>query len=313
LPVLLLSAAVARASDPGPRSVRATLDWDRGDDASCATRDDVAAGVETRVGHPVFVRPGAGARIRVSGAVSKRADAVGWTTRIEVRDAMGRMLGERVLVSDDERCDSGTEATILVTAIMLDYAIQAIAMQPAEPPPGAQDEPSPAPPSRSIELGADVETALGEGLDASIGPRASVMTASGFSAYAAYRRSAVFSDRMVTTSLVDLGVGICLAGRSAPLRPWLSGCAAIEVGMMRARAEGYPVNKAEQGPWVAPVVTIQGYVPMSRPLAATAGLSLALPLVRDRFVLERSETHTVLFQADRVVPRALLGVRWLFD
>jgi hypothetical protein len=315
--VVGLAPGLARGGVAEAPAVRVGFTWDRGDDETCPSQPEIEALIEQRIGRAVFAGPGGAATVRVIGSVSKRPGPRGWIARIELSDAGGNRLGLRTLETDDERCASIAEGVVIVTTVMLDFAAQtALRSAPRAPKVAeAEAEPPPSAPARplEIELGAALEGSLGEGPAVGLGPRVSLLLRSRFALYAGYRTAPIVAKEQVTTSVGNLGVGACVTDAGEGARPRASACGAFEAGFVRARASGYARGDPGTGLWLAPAIGAQLSGPIAWHLRWNTGVSAALPLIRDRFVLERGAAHAVLFQPDRIAVRGHVGIVWALD
>lgn len=136
----MTSARGARAADvPAPRT--SSLSWVRlaGADA-CVSTQELARGVETRLGRTVFVSA-AQADLSVEGRIEPAHGKPGWRATLVLRDAKGATLGTRTLAHDEASCDSMRDPLVLVVALMIDPDAAL-----APPPPPAAPAPAPPPP-----------------------------------------------------------------------------------------------------------------------------------------------------------------------
>jgi hypothetical protein len=102
-----------------PRSF--ALNWVRDAGAeSCLTSRELARLIERAVG-PVFALP-ADAELSIEGHVQRREPA-GWSARISVSDAQGKLLGTRTLASAEPQCSALNLQIGLVVAMIIDPEI----------------------------------------------------------------------------------------------------------------------------------------------------------------------------------------------
>ena len=112
----VIALVVSSGAAARPRSF--ALNWVRDAGAeSCLTSRELARLVERAVG-PVFALP-ADAELSIEGHV-QRDQPAGWSARISVSDAQGKLLGTRTLASSAAQCSALNVQIGLVVAMIID-------------------------------------------------------------------------------------------------------------------------------------------------------------------------------------------------
>ncbi len=292
---LLASALTGSAQAAGPPPRTSSLSWVRlaGADA-CVSTQDLARGVETRLGRAVFVSA-AQADLSVEGRIEPAHGKPGWRALLVLRDAKGAQLGTRELARDEGSCDSMREPLVLVVALMIDPDA---AMDPPKPAPAPlPPEPktivvekpvpvyvnvpvevprAPDPPAWHFDAGASLATSVGLFGNPGLGGHVSgLLEPPGFIPLEGYGALWVdpTSEGGPTFSLAYVGAGLCpLRYREGILAAY--GCASGQLGYLRtatsSAAQVYAAGAAEG----------RVSVKLLGPFAARAGLSLVVPVVR---------------------------------
>lgn len=327
--LLGISVAAAAADKPPPRT--SSLSWVRmpGADA-CVSTQDLARDVEARLRRPVFVSP-AQADVSVEGHIEPRSPGPGWKATIALRDAKGALIGTRELVRAEASCAEMREPLALVVAVMIDPdAALAPPPPPApppepppkvEPPPPAPPPPPPPPPPRDEPRWAfdgGASTLFGLGVLPSLGagvhvdgllepPRLFPLEILG--GFFLDNTSSAEGPGRASFSLAFGGAGACPL-RHASDRLSAYACATVQVGFVRASAEGFDVVQPdERRLHVAGALEGRVSLRIAGPLALRVGLSGAAPFVRDAFVYRRADgTQADLFRMAPIVGLADVGV-----
>ncbi len=295
-----------RAASPTPRT--SSLSWVRlaGADA-CVSTQDLARDVETRLGRSVFVSA-AQADLSVEGRIEPAPGTHGWHAVLVLRDAKGSTLGTRELARDAASCDAMRAPLALAVALMID---------PDAAPPSSSSPafaaPTPAPPPQTIVVEKQVPVPVyvpvprdapaeptwhidvGASLAASVGllphlepgvAGSALLEPPWFLPVEAY--GALWLDSTAdggpTFSLAYVGGGLCpLHYEDALLRVF--GCASGQLGYMKATSP----DSAQVH--VAGVLEGRGSLRLFGPIAARAGASLLVPIVRPSFDYTDADTH----------------------
>ncbi len=300
----LFAASVAHAA---PRT--SSLSWVRlaGADA-CVSTQDLARDVETRLGRSVFVSP-ARADLSVEGRIEPAHGKPGWHAVIVLRDAKGVTLGTRELARDAASCDAMREPLALVVALMIDPDASTAPPSPLAPPPTVPAPPPqtivvekqvpvyvavPAPPAASpppeptwhIDVGASLAASVGVLPHVEPGIAGSALLEPPWfvplEAYGALWLDST-ADGGPTFALAYVGGGLCpLRYRDELLH--LYACASGQLGYMKATSP----DSAQVH--VAGVLEGRGSVKLFGPIAARAGASLVVPILRPSFDYTDSQT-----------------------
>jgi hypothetical protein len=291
----------ASGADAAPRT--SSLSWVRlaGADA-CVSTQDLARDVETRLGRAVFVSA-AQADLSVEGRIEPAKRRPGWHAVLVLRDASGATLGTREITRTEPSCDSMREPVALVVALMIDPDAESPpSSQPApQPPPPPQPTPTapapiviekpvpvpvyvpvaPAPeaPKWHIDVGASLAANVGLLPHIEPGVAGSVLLEPPklipLEGYGALWLDST-ADGGPTLSLAYVGGGLCpLRYRHEAVR--LYACASGQLGYLKATApDSGQVH-------LAAVVEGRVSLVLFGPVAARAGASLVVPLIRQAF------------------------------
>jgi hypothetical protein len=260
---------------------RHALRWTREPGAeTCTSADALEAAVETRLGRLVFARAEKPAVI-IEGRVSPS-----WHVGIQVRNADGSAIGERVLDERATDCRALDDALVLVISLIID------------PNAALRETPAPAPPREPWHVGVGV-SALGAG---GILPRASVGGALRVSIEAPrFPVVEVWGTWWVPDETSAHGQGgrftLITGGVAARIPLWkLDTGFGFQLGRMAGTGIGF--DRVQDAHAVVPTVTIDPAVaiPIGPRVSFKAGLSLWLPLVRPRFTFEQSGGDVEVYQ-----------------
>ncbi|HEX7664042.1 MAG TPA: hypothetical protein VF407_06025, partial [Polyangiaceae bacterium] len=328
-----------------------SLSWIRMPGAeSCVPTQDLARDVETRLARPVFVSASQG-DVSIEGRIEHRASK--WHAIIVMRDAKGATIGTRELDRQEASCDGMREPLALVIAVMIDPDAALAkptppppvdpnanasstpnananpnptpAPIPEAPPPNPTPEPpKPAPSPFHFEASASFLGAAG--LTPSFAPGVGVNSLIEFPhvPIAIDGVAAIFLDqdadatasdgRKATTSftLAYLGGGLCpLRFRSERLHVF--GCLVSELGVLRAKSQGFSTTDDKLG--VLYNIGVEGRITVriAGPLAFRAGVSGVVPVIRSPFVYDKGGGQTEqIFQVAPVAATGDVGLGFLF-
>ncbi len=88
----------------------------------------------------------------------------------------------------------------------------------------------------------------------------------------------------------------------------VAGCVGFEAGEMAATGFGVASTSTQGVFWAAPRVELMGELQLTKRVSLTAGLGVAIPLDRKRFVLDLRDGRTPIHESSVVVGRAFGGV-----
>ena len=300
----LATLGLARAAHAAPRT--SSLSWVRlaGADA-CVSTQDLARDVETRLGRSVFVSP-AQADLSVEGRIEPAHGKPGWHAVVVLRDAKGVTLGTRELARDAASCDAMREPLALVVALMIDPDASTAPPPPPTPAPAPPPQtivvekqvpvyvavPAPAPPppppepTWHIDVGASLAASVGLLPHVEPGIAGSALLEPPWfiplEAYGALWLDST-ADGGPTFALAYVGGGLCpLRYRDELLR--IYACASGELGYLKATSP----DSAQVH--VAGVLEGRGSLKLFGPIAARAGASLVVPILRPSFEYTDSQT-----------------------
>jgi len=288
MPLALIALVALVASDAAAQPPRHALLWTREPGAeTCAGADALEAAVEARLGRLVFARAEKPAVI-IEGRVSPS-----WHVGIQVRNADGSAIGERVLDERVTDCRALDDALVLVISLIVDPNA-ALRESPA---PVLSESAAPAP---SLPWHAGVAVALlgaggilpgasvGAGLRVSIdAPRLPTVELSGTWWYPDETRD---RDRGGRFTLITGGVAVRI-----PLWKLDTGFG-FQLGRMTGTGLGF--DRVQTAHAVIPTVTIDPAVaiPFGPRVSFKVGLSLWLPLVRPQFTFEQAGEDIEVYQ-----------------
>jgi hypothetical protein len=286
-------AREAHAAEPTPRT--SSLSWVRlGGADACVSTQDLARGVETRLGRAVFVSA-AQADLSVEGRIEPAHGKPGWRALLVLRDSKGTQLGTRALARDDASCDSMREPLVLVVALMIDPDASLTPPKPPPPPPPPTPQTivvekqvpvyvsvpveasrPPDAPTWHFDAGASLATSVGLFGNPGLGGYVSgLLEPPGFIPLEGYGALWVdpASEGGPTFSLAYVGAGLCpLRYREGVLAVYA--CASGQLGYLRTAA-----SSAAQL-YLAGAVEGRLSVKVLGPIAARAGISLVVPVVK---------------------------------
>lgn len=331
----ILCAASAHAQEAKPRT--SSLSWVRTPGAEgCISTPALARSVEERLRRPVFVSAAA-ADVSVEGLVQPSEGSGGWSVTLTLRDASGAQLGTRDLQRDGEDCRALDASLSLVIAVMIDPDARP-EQAPAETEPAASAPPAeartviqekvvlvqalekPRPTPWRFDGGAAGAIAVGPLPGAALGVEAHGLleppgwpSLEGFGVL--YPRSVQDAPGpgSATFALGVLGGGVCpLRHHGERLHAYA--CVQGQIGAITARSEGVLVGLAEESRlFLASSVAARATVRVLGPLALRAGLGVAVPWLRQRFVYEDAAgTERELHRIAPVALQADLGVGVVF-
>lgn len=349
-PSLCLAAILATETALAADAKTSSLSWLRMPGADkCVATQPLARAVEERLGRAVFVSASQ-ADLSVEGRIEKRP-AGGWHAVITVRDASGKTLGTRELDRPDASCDAMTEPLALVVAVMIDPDA-ALRPKPApspgpatEPAPIATPAPAPAPapipeaplqspsadrpapppprpPSDPWRFEGGVQATLNHGLAPSLAPGGGVQAILyppggvpiGFRGYTTLflPTEAEKDGARATFDMIYGGGTICPTLR---LRVSLLGCLGGQLGLLRPRSETANRGIGEELlPILNAVAELRLHVPLVAPIAAAAGVSAGLPILRPEVRYQRSNGagSDRLHKAEPYMLTADVGIGFFF-
>jgi hypothetical protein len=336
--------AVARSARAQERKT-SSLGWTRLEGAeSCIGTRELALAVEQQLGRAVFVSAAQG-EVALEGRIERLAPR-GWRAVITLSSAGGEILGTRELTSDKESCRALDEPLSLTLALMIDPEAALRPRAPPTPapasPPVAPAPPAPAPPPQVIVRR---ETVLVP-VDRPAPPPEDAWRADGFAAmavgfgmvpgvglggrvgalveppwFAAVEGTATVwksanedvdarSGASVSFLLVQAGLSVCpLWKRGTSLAASL--CGGAELGLYSVTADGFDRSTDETRPLAALTARARGTYRFLGPVFATVGVTLAVPLIRDRFyyrAADASEPEVFRVAPVTVAPEIGLGL-----
>jgi hypothetical protein len=294
---------------------------------------DLARAVEEQLGRVAFVSP-AQAEVFIEGRVEPAHDAPGFRAHIELSDEHGTILGTRDLESPGPGCGALDEQLALVIALLIDpnaplaKPSRPRAVLTPTPPPAPEiviqrvpffvERPPPPPDPWSASVA--VNGALTAGLLPGVGGGLAIVgeiTPPRFvpielAAHVWLDAHAVVNDRSVSLSMAFGSLGACpLAWRHAGTR--LRGCAAVDVGALRATGYGFRVSTAGEAPFAA--VSLYGRVTQRilGPLELGLSAGASIPFVRAGVsYADQTGTEQVLFRVSPVGGVAEVGIGLAF-
>lgn len=328
--------AVVRAESPRTSS----LSWVRPAGAEgCISTTALARSVEERLRRPVFVSASE-ANVSVEGLVQPSSKPLGWTATLTLRDASGAQLGTRELHRDGADCRVLDASLSLVIAVMIDPDAKpddtppTPAPVPPAPPPTvrtviqkelvlvpvpAPEKPKPKP--WRFDGGAAAALVVGPLPGPAFGVQAHGLleppgwpTLEGFGVlYPQSTASASGTTGRTSFLLGALGGGICpLRHHGDRLHAYA--CVQGQLGVISARGEGFATSLAtEHRVFVASSLAARATLRLIGPLALRAGIGLAVPWLRHRFVY--ADVNGTEHELHRIAPVALqadLGVGVVF-
>src|SRR5882672_10994932 len=107
----------------------------------CIAVDELELAVETQVGRSLFSRPPSDVSVVVK---IEQLKASRWRALVSIRNAQGRVWGNREITSDVGDCRKLDSALVLVLALMADSEL--LEEPPSDPKPAAKPGPPPSPP-----------------------------------------------------------------------------------------------------------------------------------------------------------------------
>jgi hypothetical protein len=339
---LAIAAAAGQAFASPPRT--SSLELVRGDGAeSCSGAADLERAVETRLGRSVFV-PRERADVAIEVRIDRRANPEKFRAIVTLRGDNAAVLGTRTIESASS-CSALDAPLALVVALLIDPdAALAPPPAPEAPPPHAPDPPSaPAPPPPAtppavarptsrpspppipppssaparpwrsflyahLALSAGLLPHVGTGLGASvwIQPPLGPSWLLGATAWLQNDAGDGVSGGHFQRTAGHLAVCPLTLG-GTPTR--LLACGGINVGALRVSGFGYDRTYPQERPVVDAMLEMQVIRRLVGPLAATAGLGLAVPFVRDRYnFVESSGTRRTVFDPLPVAGILQIGV-----
>ena len=305
-----------RAGPPDAQDMEIRLSWVREEGAAdCPDARVIEQRAKAWLGRDPF-SPAAETAAEIT--VARRAD--GFVARIRVRGKDGVVVGERVLTSEEPRCETLASAVAFALALQVDpeAALRPKRLAKVEPPPRAAPA-APAPPERTAKpvepprRTSPREASLSVGAVAVAGLVPGLAGGARLAAGLAWtpRWRVVLStllvpeqrtaDRSVGFGLSALGAGACLDlldGSVAQLAP----CAELHGGEVHALV--YALEPAPPGTrfWSAASAAARLKFRVFKPLSVELGAGLVLPFTRPRFQVEgRSDT---VFRQSIVAPTA---------
>jgi hypothetical protein len=295
---------------------------------------DLARGVEERLGHPVFVSPSQ-ADISVEGHIEPAARGPGWHAIVVLRDAHGTALGTRELHRDDSSCDSMRAPLVLVIAIMIDPDA---AMRPPTSPAPTAPPPAPAPivieksvpilvrvpeppptphptwrfdGASSLIGGAGLQPSPSWGLAGSaiLEPPGvfGFLTVEGYAAlWVDQTATAPDGSTRATFSVAYLGGGFCPLRLHAQ-RVALFGCGSGQLGYFKSSSAAAAPNHEQV--YLAGAVDGRMSLRLVGPFTLRGGAALVVPIVRDTILYARADgSQAALFRLSAVAATFDLGL-----
>lgn len=227
----------------------------------CIAGDALAREVERKLQRPVF--PAArDSEVLIEGHVQRGPE--GYRAQLQMSRGDGPQLGSRVLTSKADNCRELSETLSVVLAVMIDPEAEGHVrpLEPAKPPPPAPAKPQPVAadnhvlafgrmligvvPAASVGFGAAYERALG----AAGGLRVEGVSFFERRSRELYREAGDIGEAAVDLSLAYAGAAYCPLWLG-PARVRLSGCAGIELGIMRANGAKVTASKDANHLWLS--------------------------------------------------------------
>ena len=308
----------AQAAPPKTPHRGARIAWARGAGAeACVGALGLAEDIKARLGWDPFVLP---KDLDFEGTITKTRD--GHRADLWIRDAAGKTIGRRTLVSRAPDCRTlgETVATTITVAIDPDVSGEAVpGLEDTSFSPEVSPSPAPAPVPSATTRTEHVRVTAGAGITAGLVP--------GPSDVSGLRANLVIGD------VLELGLGMSyfrearegafgFALTTGELRacvdPWGARhlarfCGAVLAGAFAANLRSTELVPVELGtfPWlgaeIGPVLSIQ----VAGPVRAEVAASILIPLIRRQGFVRGAEPTAVYEQA-RVGGRAELGLGVLF-
>ena len=312
-------------ADSASSTVRVALHWKGG--GSCLRPELVQGGVETQLGHPVFVSDKAISDVTLSVDVSDADTALQVDLELQRR---GESLGNRSLRGSSEGCAKLLDAVIVVVALLVDVPPpkeeSAVRSPAATAPPAAAALPAPPVtparrastnavlsaralavsgllPGAAAGFGFDVRAAfavapwLGWRVGGDYLPRDRMAAQGGVVAFSAFAGQVGFSPLHFETR------------SSFRLVPWLL----VSAPALAAQGQGFAANHSGYR-WL-PVVSVSASAEwrLSRQLWLTAEPALGLALARPRMLYDDPAAgQREIFRPSKLLFSAALGLAWRF-
>jgi hypothetical protein len=343
--VFASTVVVAQTAPPSPGATRETgrkpsvsVSWDVPPGTTgCIGLDELELAVETQVGRSLFSRPPSDVTVVVKIEQLKPSR---WRALVSVRNAQGRVWGNREITSDPGNCRKLDPPLVLVLALMADSEL--LEEPPSDPKPAAKpapplsppktDEPSEAtdapdneanpspivePPSPSRRYNLDLEGSgvMGIGvlpsasLGAELGGELSSPSFIGLRGHAvAYvpQTSALASGGSIHFTVAYAGLGICPLRQDAnPVV--VEACVGADVGFVHAKSEGLEGARSTTKRLWQTTAVFRGLFAVNDKWFVTASIAAVFALEPVSFVYQRNNgsTEQIHRQADLSLEGAL--------
>jgi hypothetical protein len=331
------SSGAKRETGPKP-SVSVSWDVPPGT-AGCIAVDELERAVETQVGRSLFSRPPSDVSVVVKIEQLKPSR---WRALVSIRNAQGRVWGNREITSDQGNCRKLDSPLVLVLALMADSEL--LEAPPSEtkpaakpgppPPPPKTDEPSqpeatgapdadanpspivePPSPPRRYNLDLEASGVMGIGvlpsasLGAELGGELSSPSFIGVRGHVvAYvpQKSDLASGGSIHFTVAYAGLGICPL-RQEPSSMIVEACAGADVGFVHAKSEGLEgARSTTKRLWQA-TAAFRGLFAINDKWFVTASIGAVFALGPVSFVYQRNNgsTEEIHQQADLSLEGAL--------
>ena len=307
------------------------LNWVRLPGAeSCSGPDEIAAKIEARIGHSVFVSHSV-AELAIEAHVEPNADKPGWKVGIVMSRRGGAIIGERSLSSDDPSCLEIIETSALAVAVMIDPdAVERTSAatattnvpqrleQTPSPVSSPQNEGDSSPVSLS-ELEASFVIATGLLPNAALGIAVDGLTTFPKSVWGLLLGGTYFYKRNVQlASGAGAEFGAYYGTLAGCLRPFTNTnvewalCAGAQVGALAANGIGLAASKTVTRWLVNPVAEGHLSLRLNTKLRLDLTGVVETPLFRDYFEIGSESTRKLLYRATAVGGAIQMGLGWAF-
>ena len=332
---LLAGLGLAEPSSADESVVRAALSWSA--DPSCSDAESVERAVDARLGRPTFeaVNP----EVVVRGEVQQEPSGT-WLVRIELVDAEGSVLGQRVVESPARHCKALDDSIALVVALMVDIPKAELEQRKLERRQRRaelerQNQPAPppaSPPPRRITLprtpelrttwsfDARLEAVIAIGLMPDPAPGLALgLLIDPEHFWAIDLEAMVFAPQTLADG--DASVNFSSYGAALFLCPVrlklgdgaLFACAGQRVGAVRVEGEGFDVPRERTGLLYDVGARLRLGLPLWGSLRFESAVGAEVPLSRFRYFATRQNGQQVgLFRQSAVIATAQAGVGLFF-
>jgi hypothetical protein len=245
---------------------------------SCPDDTTLRAEVADRLGYDPFRNT---AELTVRAKVERDKGAL--VADVALEDAGGRRQGQRRIRGSFALCEPLISALALAISIAIDPLGGAPA--PAAPPP-ASPPPAPPPGADVAPPGIDLDFTAGGVSQVSTLPKPALGLALGARVSGQHFRLGVEAQATLAVTRAVTGGGrfdtarYGLAVICCWRQGWLSGCAAVHGGVLRASGQAFSPSRSTAAPYLAPGPRVELELPIAGPIALRSFAGVEVPLVR---------------------------------